>query len=98
ACSQITAQMVAEAMGLAVRSIETLVEGDLDLRGTLGVDRDAPVGFTDIRLTYQVEGDITEEELASFQRKVERYCVVLSTLRQPPAITTTLQSRPSAES
>src|SRR5690606_28789674 len=62
ACSQITAQMVAEAMGLAVRSIETLVEGDLDLRGTLGVDRDAPVGFTDIRLTYQVEGDITEEE------------------------------------
>lgn len=89
-CSQITAQMVAEAMGLSFRKIEVHVEGDLDLRGTLGVSREVPVGFTDIRLRIEVDGDATPEELASFQRKVERYCVVLSTLRQPPQVQTSL--------
>lgn len=89
-CSQITAQMVAEAMGLSFRRLETYVEGDLDLRGTLGIDRNVPVGFTEIRLRLEVEGDVTPEQLASFQRKVERYCVVLSTLRQPPTIHTSL--------
>lgn len=89
-CSQITAQLVAEAMGLSLRKLETYVEGDLDLRGTLGIDRDAPVGFTGIRLRMEVEGDVSPEQLASFQRKVERYCVVLSTLRQPPNVQTSL--------
>lgn len=89
-CSQITAQMVAEAMGLRFRKIEVHVEGDLDLRGTLGISRDVPVGFTDIRLRLELEGDVSPEELASYRRKVERYCVVLSTLRQPPEVTTSV--------
>lgn len=94
-CSQITAQMVAEAMDLKFRKIEVHVEGDLDLRGTLGISRDVPVGFTDIRLRIEVDGDVSPDELASFQRKVERYCVVLSTLRQPPTIHTSLVAAPA---
>lgn len=80
ACSQITAQLVAEAMELPV-SVEVNVEGDLDLRGTLGISRHVPVGFSEIRLNIDVDGPITPEQLASFQRKVERYCVVLQTLK-----------------
>lgn len=96
ACSQITAQLVAEAMGLPVRNIEVSVEGDLDLRGTLGISRDVPVGFSAIRLHLEVDGDISEEELASFHRKVERYCVVLQTLKNPPAIETKASVRGQA--
>jgi len=87
ACAQVTCQMVAEAMGLDARSIEVEVEGDLDLQGTLGIDREAPVGFTDIRLAYRIDAPgATEEELASLQRKTERYCVVLQTLTGPPDV------------
>src|SRR5690606_9885152 len=89
-CAQLTAQLVAEAMGLTVRSLEVTVEGDLDLRGTLGIERGVPVGFTDIRLAFHIDADVTEEELASFHRKVERYCVVLQTLRQSPQIESTI--------
>ena len=96
ACSQITAQLVAEAMGLPVSNIEVTVEGDLDLRGTLGVSRDVPVGFSDIRLHLEVDGEISEEELASFHRKVERYCVVLQTLKNPPNIQTKASVRAKA--
>lgn len=83
-CTQITAQLVAEAMGLRLESIDVAVEGDLDLRGTLGIDRTVPVGFTDIRVSLQVRGDIDAETLAAFQRRVERYCVVWQTLVHPP--------------
>lgn len=89
-CTQLTAQLVAESMGLPLRHIEVNVAGDLDLRGTLGIDRQAPVGFSAIRLDIEVDGEITAEQLASFQRKVERYCVVLQTLKSPPPIETTL--------
>ena len=90
ACAQITCQMVATAMGLEVRSIGVTVEGDLDLRGTLGVDREAPVGFTDIRLSFAIDAPgASEDELAALQRKTERYCVVMQTLLGPPAVTTT---------
>lgn len=88
-CAQLTAQLVAEAMGIQTRSLEVTVEGDLDLRGTLGIDRSVPVGFSDIRIGFEIDADLTDEELASFQRKVERYCVVLQTLRQPPNIEST---------
>jgi uncharacterized OsmC-like protein len=89
ACAQFTCQMVAEAMGLQVNSIGVTVEGDLDLRGTLGVDREAPVGFTDIRLSYAIDAPgAGEDELAALQRKTERYCVVMQTLLRPPAVTT----------
>jgi uncharacterized OsmC-like protein len=89
ACSQITCQMVAAAMGVEVRGIRVTVEGDLDLRGTLGVDREAPVGFTEIRLAFDVDAPgATEEQLESLRRRTERYCVVMRTLTEPPPVTT----------
>jgi uncharacterized OsmC-like protein len=89
ACAQITCQMVAAAMGLEVRDIAVTAEGDLDLRGTLGIDRDAPVGFSAIRLSFAIDAPgATDEELAALQRKTERYCVVMQTLAAPPALAT----------
>src|SRR3954471_5033856 len=87
ACAQLTCQMVATAMGLEVRSIETTVEGDLDLRGTLGLDRDVGAGFSAIRLRFAVDApDATEEQLQSLLAKTERYCTVAQTLMAPPAL------------
>ncbi len=89
ACAQITCQMVAAAMEIEVRDIAVTAEGDLDLRGTLGVDREAPVGFTAIRLAFAIDAPgATAEDLASLQRKTERYCVVMQTLTTPPAVST----------
>ncbi len=88
ACAQITCQMVAAAMGIEVRGIHVTAEGDLDLRGTLGVDREAPVGFTDIRLAFDVDApDATAEEIDGLRRRTERYCVVMQTLTAPPPVT-----------
>jgi uncharacterized OsmC-like protein len=90
ACAQITCQMVAAAMGLEVGEIGVTVEGDLDLRGTLGVDREASVGFTDIRLAFAIDAPrATAEEIDGLRRRTERYCVVMQTLLDPPPITTT---------
>jgi uncharacterized OsmC-like protein len=90
ACAQITCQMVAAAMGLEVRDIQVTVEGDLDLRGTLGVDREAPVGFTDIRLVFDIDAPgATEEQVDGLRRRTERYCVVMRTLTEPPPVTAT---------
>ena len=87
ACAQITCQMVAAAMGLEVRDIGVTVEGDLDLRGTLGVDREAPVGFTAVRVAFDVDAPgATEEQLEGLRRRTERYCVVMQTLTDPPPI------------
>ncbi len=87
ACAQITCQMVAEAMGIPLESIQVTVEGDLDLRGTLGIARDVPVGFEAIRVHYQlVSSQATPEQLASLREKAEKYCVVMQTLVAPPAI------------
>ena len=61
-------------------------EGDLDFRGTLGVAKDAPVGFTSIRLAFDLDTDAPQEQLDSLLKLTERYCVVLQTLRRPPAI------------
>jgi uncharacterized OsmC-like protein len=97
ACAQITCQMVAAAMGLDVRAVGVTVEGDLDLRGTLGVDRQAPVGFTDLRLQFAVDArGATDEQLDSLQPRTERYCVVMQTLAHPPVVSTTW-SRPADE-
>jgi uncharacterized OsmC-like protein len=86
ACSQLTCQMVAESMGLDARRVEAVVEGDLDLRGTLGIDG-ARVGFESIRLRLEVDAPgATPEQLDSLRRKTERYCVVLQTLREPPVV------------
>jgi len=91
ACAQITLQMVATAIGVEAERLEVVVEGDLDLRGTLGVDRDAPVGFSAIRVRYEIDAPgVDPEQLAALHEKAERYCTVLQTLRQPPEIVTEL--------
>jgi uncharacterized OsmC-like protein len=87
ACAQLTCQMVATAMGLDVRSIETTVEGDLDLRGTLGLDREVGAGFDAIRLRLDVDAPgASEEDLDGLLRKTERYCTVAQTLMHPPEL------------
>lgn len=91
ACAQITCQMVAAAMELPLRRIDVEVVGELDLRGTLGVARDAPVGFEAIRTRYEIDApEASDEQLADLMRKTERYCVVLQTLRGEPRLTTEL--------
>lgn len=89
ACAQITCQMVAEAMGVPVRSIEVTVSGDLDLSGTLGVSRDVPVGFEQIRVRYDIDApEADSAQLEKLMQKAEQYCVVFQTLKTPPEITT----------
>src|SRR3712207_5906345 len=85
ACAQITCQMVATAMGIPVERIEVTVEGDLDLRGTLGIAKDVPVGFDTIRTRFEVVApEATAEQLAALREKTEQYCVVMQTLKSPP--------------
>ena len=89
ACAQITCQMVAAAMGIPTERIEVAVEGDLDLRGTLGISRDVPVGFEGIRLKFKVVAPTaTPEQLRALKEKTEQYCVVMQTLMNPPQIRT----------
>jgi uncharacterized OsmC-like protein len=91
ACAQITCQMVAASMELPVNGIDVVVEGDLDLRGTLGVDRDAAVGFEEIRTRFEIDApQASDEDLDSLLRKTERYCVVLQTLAGQPRLDTQL--------
>jgi len=87
ACAQITCQMVATSMGIETERIEVVVEGDLDLRGTLGVSREVPVGFDAIRVRFEIDAPRAgDDQIADLVRKTERYCTVLQTLKQPPAI------------
>ena len=95
ACAGVTLNAVATAIGVAVRDGEVRAEGDLDFRGTLGVVKDTPVGFQRIRLSFNLDTDASEDELATLIRLTERYCVVYQTLRQPPEI---LVSRHAAAS
>jgi uncharacterized OsmC-like protein len=87
ACAQITCQMVAAAMGIPTESIHVTVEGDLDLQGTLGISKEAPVGFENIRVNFDVRApQATEEQLSALRAKTEQYCVVMQTLQHPPKI------------
>ncbi len=86
-CAGVTMNAVATALGIGIRSGTVRAEGDLDFRGTLGVDKEARVGFQAIRLHFDLETDATEEQIAKLVRLTERYCVVLQTLRQAPEIT-----------
>ena len=89
ACAQVTCQMVATAMGIPTKSIAVRVDGDLDLSGTLGISKDVPVGFESIRLKFDVDApDATPDQLRALAEKTEQYCVVMQTLRTPPAIET----------
>jgi len=86
ACAGVTLNAVATALDLEVRAGRIHAEGDLDFKGTLGVDKDALVGFRGIRLTIDIEGDLTDEQLATLTRLTERYCVVYQTLKSNPPI------------
>jgi len=87
ACAQITCQMVATAMGVATEKIAVTVEGDLDLRGTLGIAKDVPVGFESIRVTFDIVAPgASEEQLRALREKSEQYCVVMQTLLHPPKV------------
>ena len=86
ACAGVTLNAVATALGLEIGNALVKVEGDLDFRGTLGVAKDAPVGFRDIRLAFEIDGDLTDEQKATLLKLTERYCVVYQTLRQPPPV------------
>jgi uncharacterized OsmC-like protein len=87
ACAQITCQMVATAMGIPTNHIEVKVEGDLDLRGTLGISNEAPVGFESIRVSFEIDSpDASAEQLDKLREKTEQYCVVMQTLAHPPVL------------
>jgi uncharacterized OsmC-like protein len=86
ACAGVTLNAVATALGLPVRDAKLEAEGDIDFRGTLGVAKDAPVGFREIRLTVSVDGDLDEEQMATLLKLTERYCVVYQTLAGAPAL------------
>lgn len=86
ACAGVTLNAVATSLGFTVRDCTVRAEGDLDFRGTLGVDKTAPVGFKKIRLAFDIDGDLTEEQRATLIRLTERYCVVLQTIRSAPPI------------
>jgi uncharacterized OsmC-like protein len=87
ACAGVTLQAVATSLGIDLRGGRVRAEGDLDFRGTLGVDRTAPVGFAAIRLAFDLDTDTPAEQLDTLLRLTERYCVVLQTLRSSPVVT-----------
>jgi uncharacterized OsmC-like protein len=86
ACAGVTLRAVATSIGIDVSDAKVTAEGDLDFRGTLGVAKGVPVGFAEIRLTFELDTSATEEELATLLKLTERYCVVLQTLRSAPTI------------
>ena len=92
ACAGVTLRAVSTSLGIEIRSGRVQAEGDLDFRGTLGVDRDAPVGFSAIRLSFELDTDADADQLATLKRLSERYCVVYQTLAGGPALTTTVSA------
>lgn len=93
ACAGVTLRAVSTSMGVAVNGGRVRAEGDLDFRGTLGVDRAAPVGFSAIRLSFELDTDADESQLETLKRLTERYCVVYQTLAGGPALSTTLTAQ-----
>jgi uncharacterized OsmC-like protein len=95
ACAGVTLRAVATSIGVDVRGGRVRAEGDLDFRGTLGVAKDAPVGFKTIRLSFDLDTDADAEKLATLKKLTERYCVVYQTIRQPPAFDVALKTSAS---
>jgi uncharacterized OsmC-like protein len=87
ACAGVTLNAVATAIGIDLRDAFLEAQGDLDFRGTLGVSKDVPVGFQNVRLNISLDTDASEEQMATLVRLTERYCVVYQTLMRPPEIT-----------
>jgi uncharacterized OsmC-like protein len=86
ACAGVTLKAVATSLGWPLRDATLCAEGDLDVRGTLGVAKDAPVGFTAIRLTIDLDGELTEEQRDRLLQLTERYCVIAQTLAHSPTV------------
>jgi uncharacterized OsmC-like protein len=86
ACAGVTLKAVATALQIPLRDASLTAEGDLDFRGTLGVAKDAPVGFRDIRLKFELDAEAPEEQLRKLLELTERYCVVLQTIRSSPPV------------
>ncbi len=86
ACAGVTLKAVSTALAIPIRKGTVRAEGDLDFRGTLGVAKDAPVGFRDIRLSFDLDTDATPEQLATLYKLTERYCVIYQTLKNPPPL------------
>lgn len=93
ACAGVTLKAVALALGIELRDGVAIAEGDLDFRGTLGVDRAAPVGFSQIRLRFELDTDASDDQLASLLKLTERYCVIAQSLKQPPVLS--VERRPA---
>jgi uncharacterized OsmC-like protein len=87
ACAGVTLRAVATALGIELRGGSVSAEGDLDFRGTLGVVKDAPVGFREIRLRFDLDCDATPEQMAQLLKLTERYCVVYQTISKAPLMT-----------
>jgi uncharacterized OsmC-like protein len=94
ACAGVTLRAVSTSLGIAVESGRVRAEGDLDFRGTLGVDRGAPVGFSAIRLSFELDTDADEDQVATLTKLTERYCVVYQTLASGPALSTSVTREP----
>ncbi|HEY3614904.1 MAG TPA: OsmC family protein [Gaiellales bacterium] len=94
ACAGVTLKAVATAIGIELSAARVRAEGDLDFRGTLGVDREAPVGYSDIRLSFDVVSPATQEQRDQLLKLTERYCVVLQTLRSAPAVAAAITPAP----
>ena len=92
ACAGVTLNAVATALDIELRDASLQAEGDLDVRGTLGLAKEVPVGFQSIRLSITLDTDASEEQLATLLRLTERYCVVYQTLAHPPALAVTRKS------
>jgi uncharacterized OsmC-like protein len=94
ACAGVTLRAVATALGIALRGGTVRAEGDLDFRGTLGVSKEAPVGFADVRLHFDLDADASPEQIATLLKLTERYCVVYQTLAKPPTIAVSHRAGP----
>lgn len=90
ACAGVTLKAVSTALAIPIRSGRVTAEGYLDFRGTLGIDKQVPVGFVDIRLKFDLDTDASPEQLDTLLRMTERYCVILQTLKRPPTLEATL--------
>lgn len=91
ACAGVTLGAVANALGVNIRDGVVHVEGDLDFRGTLGMDKAVPVGFQAVRLRFELDSDAAPDQLDTLLKLTERYCVIFQTLRQPPALSAVIE-------
>jgi uncharacterized OsmC-like protein len=98
ACAGVTLGAVATSIGVTIRNGTVLAEGDLDFRGTLGVSKEAPIGFRSIRLRFDLETDAPDDQLATLIRLTERYCVVYQTLRGSPEISVSCGKKVAVDS